>query len=111
MQQWDYYYKRFLGQRIVPISTPPSEYFYRNIYATFFNDAVGGQLLSWWGQDNCMWSTDYPHPNSPWPNSRQVLQENLGQNNIIKEFLRMGGLRCAILTSSSIKVGDEIKVL
>ena len=39
------------------------------------------------------------------------LQENLGQNNIIKEFLRMGGLRCAILTSSIIKVGDEIKVL
>ena len=39
------------------------------------------------------------------------LQENLGKDNIVKEFLRMGGLRCAILTSSSIKVGDEIKVL
>ena len=78
LQQWDYYYKRFLGQRIVPITMPPSEYFYRNIFATFFNDAVGGQLLSWWGQDNCMWSTDYPHPNSPWPNSRKVLEENLG---------------------------------
>ena len=39
------------------------------------------------------------------------LQENLGQGNIIKEFLRMGGLRCAILTSSNIKAGDEIKVL
>ena len=39
------------------------------------------------------------------------LQENLGQKNIIKEFLRMGGLRCAILTSSNIKAGDEIKVL
>ena len=39
------------------------------------------------------------------------LQENLGQENIIKEFLRMGGLRCSILTSASIKVGNEIKVL
>ena len=39
------------------------------------------------------------------------LQENLDQDNIVKEFLRMGGLRCAILTSSNIKVGDEIKVL
>ena len=39
------------------------------------------------------------------------LQENLGKDNIIKEFLRMGGLRCSILTSSIIKVGDEIKVL
>ena len=38
------------------------------------------------------------------------LQKNLGQNNIIKEFLRKGGLRCEILTSAKIKVGDEIKV-
>lgn len=78
LQQWDYYYHRFLGQREVPITMPPSAYFYRNVYATFFNDAVGGQLLSWWGHDNCMWSTDYPHPNSPWPNSRRVLAQNLG---------------------------------
>ena len=39
------------------------------------------------------------------------LQKNLGQNNIIKEFLRKGGLRCEILTSTNINVGDEIKVL
>ena len=39
------------------------------------------------------------------------LQKNLGQNNIIKEFLRKGGLRCEILTSTNIKAGDEIKVL
>ena len=39
------------------------------------------------------------------------LQENLSQKNIIKEFLKMGGLRCEILTSSNIKSGDEIKVL
>ena len=38
------------------------------------------------------------------------LQKNLGQDNIIKEFLRKGGLRCEILTSANIKVGDEIKV-
>jgi len=39
------------------------------------------------------------------------IQKNLAQNNIIKEFLRKGGLRCEILTSANIKVGDEIKVL
>ncbi|MDC0078962.1 sulfurase [Candidatus Pelagibacter sp.] len=39
------------------------------------------------------------------------LTEVLGQNNIIKEFLRRGGLRCQILSSSSIKIGDQIKVL
>ena len=39
------------------------------------------------------------------------LSENLSQNNIIKEFLRKGGLRCQILSSSNINVGDKIKAL
>ncbi len=39
------------------------------------------------------------------------LQEKLGLDNFIKEFLRKGGLRCEILTSKNIKVDDEIKVL
>ena len=39
------------------------------------------------------------------------LTEVLGQDNILKEFLRRGGLRCQVLSSSSIKIGDEIKIL
>ena len=39
------------------------------------------------------------------------LTEVLQQDNIIKEFLRRGGLRCQVLSSSSIKIGDKIKVL
>ena len=39
------------------------------------------------------------------------LSEILNQNNIIKEFLRKGGLRCQILSSSNINVGDKIKAL
>ena len=38
------------------------------------------------------------------------LQEILRQNNIIKEFLRKGGLRCQILNNGIINVGDLIKV-
>ena len=38
------------------------------------------------------------------------LQEILKQNNIIKEFLRKGGLRCKILNNGIINVGDFIKV-
>ena len=39
------------------------------------------------------------------------LSEVLYQDNIIKEFLRKGGLRCQILSSSIIEVGDKIKIL
>ena len=39
------------------------------------------------------------------------LSKVLDQDNIIKEFLRRGGLRCQVLSSSNIKIGDKIKVL
>ena len=39
------------------------------------------------------------------------LTEVLGQDNILKEFLRRGGLRCQVLSSSIIKIGDKIKVI
>ncbi len=39
------------------------------------------------------------------------LCEKLNKDNIIKEFLRRGGLRCRILSSSNININDEIKVL
>ena len=38
------------------------------------------------------------------------LEEKLNKNNIIKEFLRKGGIRCHILSSSQIKIGDTIKL-
>ena len=38
------------------------------------------------------------------------LQQRLGKSNIIKEFLRRGGLRCEILSSGTINVGDKITV-
>ena len=39
------------------------------------------------------------------------LTEMLDQKNILKEFMRKGGLRCQILSSSKINIGDKIKVI
>ena len=39
------------------------------------------------------------------------LTEMLNEDNILKEFLRKGGLRCQILSSSNINVGDKIEIL
>ena len=39
----------------------------------------------------------------------KYLQEKLKQNNFIKELLYKGGLRCEILSSGKINVGDIIK--
>ena len=37
------------------------------------------------------------------------LQKSLDRNDIVKSFLRTGGLRCEILSSGKITVGDVIK--
>ena len=79
LEQWDYYYQRHGRDRTsLDLTMLPSEYFNRQVYATFFNDAVGGRLLSWWGADNCMWSSDYPHGNSTWPDSRRIVARDMG---------------------------------
>ena len=39
----------------------------------------------------------------------KYLQEKLKQGNFIKEFLHTGGLRCEILSSGKIFIGDLIK--
>jgi predicted TIM-barrel fold metal-dependent hydrolase len=56
----------------------PSEYFLRNFHATFHNDPTLGPILPSWGADNCMWSNDFPHPNSTWPDSSKVIERDLG---------------------------------
>jgi len=78
MQQWDYYYNRFKKENPPPFTKNPSEYFKTQIYGTFFRDTVAGHNFEWWGQDNCMWSNDYPHGNSTWPESKKYIDRDLG---------------------------------
>ncbi len=100
VEQWDRYYKRFQERLSLPLSMLPSEYVQRQVYSTFFNDPSGGYLLSYWGQENCMWSNDYPHPNSTWPNSRDVIGRQLShlspetRAKVVRENVsRLYGLR------------------
>ena len=39
------------------------------------------------------------------------LEQILNSKNIIKEFLRKGGLRCEVLISGKVKIGDKIIIL
>jgi predicted TIM-barrel fold metal-dependent hydrolase len=76
VSQYDKYWSR--GNMTGPMKLTPGEYFDRQVYATFFNDPPSRMLLGEWGTKNCMWSNDYPHPNSTWPNSREVIERDLG---------------------------------
>jgi uncharacterized protein len=53
----------------------PSEIFRRQVYATFEEEPLGPSLMPLLGPDNFMWASDYPHPDSTFPNSRQAIAE------------------------------------
>jgi len=48
----------------------PSVYLRRQVYATFIEDPVGLRERHVLGVDNLMWSSDYPHGESTFPDSR-----------------------------------------
>jgi predicted TIM-barrel fold metal-dependent hydrolase len=57
------------------ISELPSTYFHRNISVTFIDEATSIALLRHQvGVDNIMWSTDFPHPVTSWPDSQDVIE-------------------------------------
>lgn len=70
---------RSLGDKLdYAPSTPPSELFRRQVFATFEEDALGAQLIPMLGADSCMWASDYPHTDSTFPNSLHAIEETLG---------------------------------
>lgn len=51
----------------------PSDYIKRNVAFTFIYDRSGVEARHWFGVENLMWSSDYPHNASTWPNSQATL--------------------------------------
>jgi predicted TIM-barrel fold metal-dependent hydrolase len=64
------------GYEFPAITELPSHYFRQNVYLTFIDepDAMyhARERL---GVENIMWSSDYPHPVSSWPRSREIVDE------------------------------------
>lgn len=77
LQQWDYYFERFRKTDPFVIKRLPSEIFAEHVYCTFLEDFVGTRSFSWWGEKNCMWSSDYPHFNMSFPHSRENVEKHL----------------------------------
>jgi predicted TIM-barrel fold metal-dependent hydrolase len=57
--------------------TKPSELFKRQIYATFQDDHVAMSLIPFFGEGHLLWASDYPHPDSVWPNSRAAIERQM----------------------------------
>ena len=55
----------------------PSQYFHRNVFCGFQEDSLGIRLREIIGLDNLQWGSDYPHHESTWPRSREILDQIL----------------------------------
>lgn len=81
-EQMDLEYERncFWAERhygLPRLERKPSEYLREHAYWGFFNDPIGLRLRHDIGMDRIIWGNDFPHVVSPWPQSQQVIGEQL----------------------------------
>ena len=72
----------------------PSDYFHRNVFVSFQEDALGIQMRDLIGVDNILWGSDYPHVESTFPKSQEILEEILSDCSD-EEKARIVGGNCA----------------
>jgi uncharacterized protein len=76
MYRMDHAYKRHRGWlRAGALAKLPSEYFREHIYTTFQDDWVAFQVANLMNWRRLLWANDFPHSDSTWPNSQQMLAE------------------------------------
>lgn len=79
IERMDYTYKyrpRKEGRyRFKDPNVAPSDYFHRNCFISFQQDAIGVEMRQYIGVDNLLWGSDYPHIESTFPKTRQIIQE------------------------------------
>jgi predicted TIM-barrel fold metal-dependent hydrolase len=67
------------GYTFPELTELPSTYFHRNIWLTYIDEPDAIELLRHRiGVENILWSTDYPHPVTSWPESRALVDRSLG---------------------------------
>ena len=74
LQRLDHATYRAREEASPDLTMSPSEYFRRQFYATFEDDQLGVKTRHEIGVDNLIWGNDYPHHDSIWPHSQEVLQ-------------------------------------
>jgi predicted TIM-barrel fold metal-dependent hydrolase len=74
LQRLDHATYRAREEASPDLTMPPSAYFRRQFHATFEDDQLGVMTRHAIGVDNLIWGNDYPHHDSIWPHSQEVLE-------------------------------------
>ncbi len=72
----DHAYDKFRHLDGAELQMQPSDYFRRQVWATFQDDRVGVATRDFVGTDRLMWASDYPHTDATWPESQQVIEKD-----------------------------------
>jgi uncharacterized protein len=73
IQRWDQSFSGGRSMSSTPLKLKPSEYFHRQVYATFIDAPLGVQNRAQIGIENIIWSSDYPPTASTWPHSQECI--------------------------------------
>lgn len=81
------------GGDIPHLDLKPSEYWRRQMYATFQEDPIGVQMLDYIGADSVLWASDYPHGDSVWPLSHETVERDFAgvDEAIVRKVTRENG--------------------
>ncbi len=77
LKRLDWAYVRGGGERRMGLPKLPSEYWRSNFYCTFEDDPLGVRTRDFIDVNTMLWGSDYPHGDSIFPHSQQVLSEIL----------------------------------
>ncbi len=69
----------------------PSDFFHSNVFLGFQEDALGIRDRAMIGVDQLLWGGDYPHQESTFPRSRQIIEEILADCTEEEKALIAGG--------------------
>jgi uncharacterized protein len=77
MYRMDHAYKRHrTWMRCRELQRLPSEYFREHVYVTFQDDWVAFKMKDLCNYRRLMWANDFPHSDSTWPWSQDILAEH-----------------------------------
>jgi predicted TIM-barrel fold metal-dependent hydrolase len=78
MYRMDHAYDRHRKWLTAEVSKPPSECFREHIYLTFQDDWVAFQHADDMNWRRLCWANDFPHSDSTWPWSQELLDQHTG---------------------------------
>ena len=89
-------------QRLEPVSQfglqgLPSEYVDRHFHFGYMTDTFGLQQRHYVGAERILWSSDYPHISTDWPNSWRTIQASFSGISPQERRLILAGQRAASL--------------